>query len=100
MQSVSAGTAVPATSPAAVGGRRTTSSTASVGGKPEDVLIGPRATEAEVKQLSAAGHFAEYRLLHFSTHVTLASQLSGTREPGLILTPLATATSRAARSPA
>ena len=40
-----------------------------------------------------AGSFAiKYRMLHFATHGTPAGQLKGTREPGLILTPPATAT--------
>jgi CHAT domain-containing protein len=49
--------------------------------------IGARATETEIKRLSVAGELARYRILHFATHGTLAGELSGTREPGLILTP-------------
>ena len=63
-----------------------------IGGSIEDVRIGARATETEVKRLSATGTLAKYRMLHFATHGTLAGQLSGTSEPGLILTPPATAT--------
>jgi CHAT domain-containing protein/tetratricopeptide (TPR) repeat protein len=63
-----------------------------VGGSVEDVRIGARATESEVKQLSSSGQLASYRMLHFATHGTLAGQLSGTSEPGLILSPPKTAT--------
>ena len=64
----------------------------SVGGSVADVRIGARATEAEVKRLSSSGELAKYRILHFATHGTLAGQLKGTSEPGLILTPPKTAT--------
>ena len=64
----------------------------SVGADVSDMRIGARATETEVKWLSAAGDLAHYRILHFATHGLLAGQLSGTREPGLILTPPAKAT--------
>jgi CHAT domain-containing protein len=64
----------------------------SVGGSVEDVRIGARATETEVKRLSSSGDLARYRMLHFATHGALAGQLSGTSEPGLILSPPNTAT--------
>jgi CHAT domain-containing protein/tetratricopeptide (TPR) repeat protein len=57
-----------------------------------DVLLGVRATEREVKRLSATGELAQYRMVHFATHGTLAGELTGTNEPGLILTPPDTAT--------
>jgi CHAT domain-containing protein len=57
-----------------------------------EIRLGARATEREVKSLSASGELANYRILHFATHGTLAGQLSGTTEPGLILTPPANAT--------
>lgn len=49
--------------------------------------LGPRATETEVKAMSARGELARYRIVHFATHGTLAEQIRGSREPGLILTP-------------
>ena len=61
-----------------------------------DIRLGARATEREVKRLSAATdatRLANYHILHFATHGTLAGQLSGTSEPGLILTPPDKATS-------
>ncbi len=59
------------------------------------IRLGARATEREIKRLSAATdatRLANYRIVHFATHGTLAGQLSGTSEPGLILTPPDTAT--------
>ena len=63
-----------------------------IGADVSEMRIGARASETEVKRLSAAGHLAQYRIVHFATHGLLAGQLSGTREPGLILTPPARAT--------
>jgi CHAT domain-containing protein len=63
-----------------------------IGADVREMRIGARATETEVKRLSASGELAKYRIIHFATHGTLAGQLSGTHEPGLILTPPATAT--------
>ena len=57
-----------------------------------DIRLGARATEHEVKTLSRSGQLAQFRVVHFATHGTLAGQLSGTTEPGLILTPPAEAT--------
>ena len=64
----------------------------SVGAEVSEMRIGARATEREIKRLSASGELARYRILHFATHGVLAGQLSGTREPGLILSPPETAT--------
>jgi CHAT domain-containing protein/tetratricopeptide (TPR) repeat protein len=52
-----------------------------------DVYLGAQATERDIKRLSASGELAKYRMVHFATHGSLAGQLSGTHEPGLILTP-------------
>ncbi|MDX2225235.1 MAG: CHAT domain-containing protein, partial [Rhodospirillaceae bacterium] len=52
-----------------------------------DILLGARATEAAIKTMSAEGRLADYRILHFATHGTLAGEIEGTIEPGLILTP-------------
>jgi CHAT domain-containing protein len=52
-----------------------------------DIRLGSRATEREVKRLSASGELAKYRIVHFATHGVLAGQLDGTHEPGLILNP-------------
>jgi CHAT domain-containing protein len=57
-----------------------------------EVRLGVRATEREVKTLSTAGRLANFRIVHFATHGVLAGQLTGIREPGLILTPPAVAT--------
>jgi formylglycine-generating enzyme required for sulfatase activity/tetratricopeptide (TPR) repeat protein len=63
----------------------------SVGADVTDMRIGKAATEAEVKKLSIGGALAQYRIVHFATHGTLAGQIDGTTEPGLILTPPAVA---------
>jgi CHAT domain-containing protein len=57
-----------------------------------DILLGAKATEREIKRLSAAGELTKYRMVHFATHGVLAGELKGTHEPGLILTPSAMAT--------
>jgi CHAT domain-containing protein len=51
------------------------------------VLIGTRATETEIKQLSEGGTLANDRIIHFATHGLIAGELSGASEPGLLLTP-------------
>lgn len=63
----------------------------SVGFARAELRLGARATEAELKRLSERGELAQFRTVHFATHGTLAGQISGTREPGLILTPPETA---------
>ena len=52
-----------------------------------EMRLGARATEREIKALSASGALASYHIVHFATHGALAGQLTGTVEPGLILTP-------------
>jgi CHAT domain-containing protein len=64
----------------------------SLGADTGEIRIGKLATETEIKRLSTSGDLARYRILHFATHGVLAGQLQSTREPGLILTPPATAT--------
>ncbi len=63
-------------------------------GVPEsEVLLGSRATEAALKDMSEQGRLADYAILHFATHGALAGQVQGLAEPGLVLTPPATGTS-------
>ena len=54
---------------------------------PRDIHLGARATESEVKRLSASGELAKYRIVHFATHGALAGEIGGASEPGLLLTP-------------
>lgn len=54
---------------------------------PGDTLLGASASEAAIKALSADGRLSQYRVLHFATHGTVAGDIKGTSEPGLILTP-------------
>jgi CHAT domain-containing protein len=63
-----------------------------LGADASEMRLGARATERAIKALSASGALARYRIVHFATHGTLAGQLTGTSEPGLILTPPAAAT--------
>jgi tetratricopeptide (TPR) repeat protein/CHAT domain-containing protein len=58
----------------------------------DDIYLGARATVGEVERLSAAGELQKYRLLHFATHGALSGEIVGSSEPGLLLTPPATAT--------
>jgi CHAT domain-containing protein len=48
-----------------------------------DILLGAKATETALKGMN----LAQYRVLHFATHGTVAGEIEGTSEPGLILTP-------------
>ena len=58
-----------------------------------EILLGDRATEAALKDLSDSGRLADYAILHFATHGALTGQVQGAAEPGLILTPPAAGTS-------
>jgi tetratricopeptide (TPR) repeat protein/CHAT domain-containing protein len=51
------------------------------------LYLGAKATETEIKRLSAEGALAKYKIIHLATHGAIAGELSGTSEPGLILTP-------------
>ena len=53
----------------------------------DDVRLGARATETEIKRLSDVGELAKYHIIHFATHGALAGQVGGDFEPGLLLTP-------------
>jgi CHAT domain-containing protein/tetratricopeptide (TPR) repeat protein len=57
----------------------------------DEIRLGARATEREIKRLHSNGELAKYRMLHFATHGVLSGQLDGAKEPGLILTPPDTA---------
>jgi CHAT domain-containing protein len=54
---------------------------------PDDIWLGARATETNIKALSDQGKLAQYHVLHLATHGTLAGDISGSSEPGLIFTP-------------
>ena len=57
-------------------------------GVPEsEILLGARATETALKDLSEQGRLADSAILHFATHGALAGQAWGLAEPGLVLTP-------------
>jgi len=57
-----------------------------------DIWLGARANEREIKRLSDSGQLASYRIVHFATHGALAGELNAGAEPGLILTPPSEAT--------
>lgn len=54
---------------------------------PGEIRIGARATEREIKALSASGQLAQYQVVHFATHGTVGGEIEGANEPGLIMTP-------------
>jgi CHAT domain-containing protein len=56
-----------------------------------EMRLGARATEHEIKALSASGQLAHYRIVHFATHGAMAGELKGASQPGLLLTPPQTA---------
>jgi len=58
-----------------------------LGAGSDEIRLGARATEREVKRLSETGQLAQYRVVHFATHGALAGQVQGNAEPGLLLTP-------------
>ena len=62
-----------------------------LGADVRELRLGAAATEGTIKALSASGALARYRIVHMATHGLLAGQLSARSEPGLILTPPATA---------
>jgi CHAT domain-containing protein/tetratricopeptide (TPR) repeat protein len=51
------------------------------------LFFGVKATETEIKRLSAGGMLARYKIVHFATHGAVAGELASGSEPGLILTP-------------
>ena len=51
------------------------------------LYLGTMATETKIKQLSAVGALAKYKIIHFATHGAVAGQVSRLSEPGLLLTP-------------
>jgi CHAT domain-containing protein len=58
------------------------------------VRLGAKASEADLKALSEQDMLSQYRVLHFATHGALAGEISGSSEPGLILSPPQVATAR------
>jgi CHAT domain-containing protein len=52
-----------------------------------EVLLGSRATEAALKDMSEKGRLTDYAILHFATHGALTGQVQDLGEPGLVLTP-------------
>ena len=58
-----------------------------LGASDSEILLGDRASEGAMKDLSADGRLAEYRFLHFATHGAVAGEVKDAAEPGLILTP-------------
>jgi CHAT domain-containing protein len=67
----------------------------SLGAGADDVWLGARMTETNIKYLNAKGRMADYRVLHFATHGLVAGEAElfteGKAEPSLLFTPPATA---------
>jgi CHAT domain-containing protein/Tfp pilus assembly protein PilF len=62
-----------------------------IGHADASVLLGRHASEAAIKALDRRGELKKYRVLHFATHGAMAGEVVGSAEPGLLLTPPATA---------
>jgi CHAT domain-containing protein len=64
---------------------------ARLGGRPENVYLGARATETNLKLLSRTGVLGSSRIIHFATHGLLAGETEQMAkqlaEPALLLTP-------------
>lgn len=60
----------------------------------DDIYLGARATESNVKSMSEAGTLASYAVVNFATHGAIAGELSENAEPGLVLTPPTVKTNR------
>jgi CHAT domain-containing protein len=58
-----------------------------IGADAGEMRLGAKATERQVKAMSAGGELAQYRIVHFATHGAMAGELKEAVEPGLILTP-------------
>jgi CHAT domain-containing protein len=54
-----------------------------LGAGPADILVGGNATETVLKALP----LSQYRIVAFATHGAVAGEVTGTSEPGLVLTP-------------
>jgi len=52
-----------------------------------EILLGSRATEAALKNMSEKGRLTDYAILQFATHGALTGQVQDLAEPGLVLTP-------------
>lgn len=53
----------------------------------DDIYLGPRATESNIKAMSSSGALATYAVVNFATHGAIAGEVSPNAEPGLVLTP-------------
>ena len=56
------------------------------------LYLGERATKATVAQLNASGRLAKAEVVAFSTHGLIAGEITGLKEPALVLTPPAVPT--------
>lgn len=51
------------------------------------IYLGKNLTETKLKSLSREGDLQKHGIIHFATHGTLAGEISGINQPGLIMTP-------------
>lgn len=58
-----------------------------LGATEEDVYLGARATETNLKAINASGALATYAVVNFATHGTVGGGIKLGAEPGLVLTP-------------
>lgn len=57
-----------------------------LGGSEGDLILGNKASETTVKDLSAKGVLAGYKVVAFATHALVAGEVQGLEEPAIVLT--------------
>ena len=58
-----------------------------LGAGENDLMLGQRASETQLKALSASGQLATYKVVNFATHGVVAGEVEGGTEPGLDFDP-------------
>jgi CHAT domain-containing protein/tetratricopeptide (TPR) repeat protein len=58
-----------------------------LGATQDDVLLGAKANETELRERNAKGLLAGTRVIHFATHGLVSGELRGLAEPALVLSP-------------
>jgi CHAT domain-containing protein/Tfp pilus assembly protein PilF len=64
---------------------------ASAGASEQDLVMGSKATEKQLRDLNASGALRSFRIVHFATHGLIAGEVPGLTEGALVMTPPAEA---------